>query len=237
LIPARDAITQVRKGSLLVVDVRPAAEFERFRIPGSLNIPPQFVKTKAFLKSQSFALVNEGRSSASLEQLCTDLRAAGYRQAAVVRGGINAWRMARGTVEGDLLAQRSLVRMRPSEYAIERAYPDWLVVNLSNASKDDASAFLPGAVGLSAKGGDKKFVAALKSTVTKRTRKGMELKVLIVDSDGADYEKLEPSLQGALANQVYFLDGGLTGYRKFWTEQSAIWAAAERPRRGPNCGT
>jgi hypothetical protein len=72
--------------------------------------------------------------------------------------------------------------------------------------------------------------------VAKRTRKGNDPKLLIVDDDGTHYDKLEPLLQAALPNEVYFLDSGVRGYKKFWTEQTAIWAAVDRPRRRPGCG-
>lgn len=57
-----------------------------------------------------------------------------------------------------------------------------------------------------------------------------------MNSDGTSYEKLEPQIQAAMPNEVYFLDGGFNGYRKFWKEQAAIWAAAAHPPKKPRCG-
>ena len=45
---------------IVLVDVRGRKEFNRFRIPGSINIPLHFIKTKTFLRTKSLVLVNEG---------------------------------------------------------------------------------------------------------------------------------------------------------------------------------
>jgi hypothetical protein len=47
---------------VLLIDVRRSSEYERFRIPGSLNLAPFAIKSKAFLKNKNIVLVNEGRS-------------------------------------------------------------------------------------------------------------------------------------------------------------------------------
>jgi rhodanese-related sulfurtransferase len=217
--------------------VRPASQFERFRIADSLNIPAPFVKTKSFLKDQAFALVNEGRDSSSLEERCKELRASGFKHATVLRGGINGWRRAGGAVSGDLIAQRELTRMRPAEYAVERAYPDWLVVTVADVSRKDIFQLLPDAVPVSLRKDDRRLPADIQAQLAKRKRKGGDLRVLIVDRDGASYDRLEPVLTAGLKQEFYFLDGGFEGYKRFWSEQAAVWAAAARPQRPPGCRT
>lgn len=236
LMAPKQALGQYKKGSLFVVDVRAAAEFERYRIPGAMNIPLSFVKTKAFLKGQPFVLVDANPASGALESACQQLREAGFKQAAVLRGGLVGWRRVNGTIEGDLLAQRRLNRMAPGEFAEEGGYADWLVVSVASAPEGELSKFLPKAVALPAATDDARFAAELKSAVAKRMRKGTELNVLIVDDDGRRIEKLESLVPSGLANPVLFLEGGLAGYRKFWTEQAAIWAAADRGPKRPRCG-
>ena len=236
LLPARQAIQQAGKSELLLVDVRPLREYERYRIAGSLNMPLTFVKTKPFLKNRPFALVNEGRDSAQLEAACQELRAQGFARATVLQGGLSAWRRAKGALDGDALAQRELTRMHHAEFADEGNYADWVVVSIASAPPKDVQALFPQAVSVPATDEADKLVAAVKSAVARRTRKGAEPKVLVVDDDGTRYDRIEAAMTAALAQNVFFLDGGVNGYRKFWSEQATIWAAAAKPPRKPACG-
>jgi rhodanese-related sulfurtransferase len=236
LVPGARAVALAKKGELLIVDTRRESDFAQYRIPGSLNIQLSFVKTKAFLKDRAFALVNEGRSTAALENACRELRAAGFKRAGVLQGGLGGWRNAKGVVEGDLLAQRALTRMAPAEFAEEGGYGDWLVASVASVPPKELDKFLPRAVPLASGKDDSRFAAALKAAAAKRARKGVDLKVLVVDDDGSRIEKLESLVPAGTASQVVFLEGGLAGYRKFWTEQAAIWAALDRGPRRPRCG-
>jgi len=236
LMPARQAVALAAKGSLLIVDTRSEPEFERYRIPGSMNIPAAFVKTKAFLRGQAFVLASEGQTTAALEETCEALRAAGFKQAAVLRGGLSGWKKAKGTVEGDLLAQRDLDRMKAVEYAEEGAYGDWLVASVADMPAQELTKFFPKAMALPNAKDDTKFSVSLGAAIAKRARKGLDLKVLVVDDDGSRIERLESRLPPTLAGQVFFLEGGVAGYRRFWSEQAAIWAALDRGPKKPRCG-
>jgi rhodanese-related sulfurtransferase len=236
LLPGTRAVAMARKGELLMVDTRHESAFEQYRIPGSFNIPLSFVKTKAFLKERAFVLVNEGRSTSVLEDACRELRAAGFKRAAVLRGGLSGWRNGKGVIEGDLLAQRELTRMPPAEFAEEAGYGDWLIASVASVASRELEKFLPKAVPLPDAKDDSRFAAALRAAVAKRTRKDIDLKVLVVDDDGSRIERLEGLVPAGTATQVVFLEGGLAGYRKFWTEQAAIWAALDRSPRRPRCG-
>jgi rhodanese-related sulfurtransferase len=236
LMPAKQAVALAARGALLIVDTRSEPEFERYRIPGSMNIPAAFVKTKAFLRGHAFVLANAGQTSAALEETCEALRAAGFKQAAVLRGGLSGWKKAQGVVEGDLLAQRELDRMQPVEYAEEGAYGDWLVASVADLPAQELTKFFPKAMPLPNAKDDTKFITDLDAAMIKRARKGLDLKVLIVDDDGSRIERLESRLPAALAGQVFFLEGGVAGYRRFWSEQAAIWAALDRGPKQPRCG-
>ena len=53
------------KQEIILVDGRKSDAFEKFRIPGSINIPLYAVKTKAFLRTKLLVLVNEGYGTAN----------------------------------------------------------------------------------------------------------------------------------------------------------------------------
>ena len=76
------------KQEIMLIDVRKEADFERCRIPGSLNIPLHTLKTKAFLKSKPLALINKGYNSGTLEKKCLRLMEAGFTDVSFVIGGL-----------------------------------------------------------------------------------------------------------------------------------------------------
>ena len=62
-ISAESVLQKMRENQdIVLVDIRRRVEFEKFRIPGSINIPLFAIKTKAFLKSKSLVIVDEGYS-------------------------------------------------------------------------------------------------------------------------------------------------------------------------------
>ena len=79
------------KQEIILIDVRKRDEFEKFRIPGSINIPLFAIRTKAFLKSKSLVLVNEGYNYTQLERECAYLRKSGFR-VWLLNGGLYYWR-------------------------------------------------------------------------------------------------------------------------------------------------
>jgi rhodanese-related sulfurtransferase len=68
------------KPEAILIDVRPKAEFEKLRIPGSLNIDLFAVKTKTFLQSKPLVLIGEGYRYRELEEETRLLRKAGFTE-------------------------------------------------------------------------------------------------------------------------------------------------------------
>lgn len=86
----------VNRDNALVVDLRPAADFEKGHIPGAKNVQPsQFDpehKSLAAAKSLPIVLVcKNGQASADAARR---LRKAGFERVHVLDGGIGAWQQA-----------------------------------------------------------------------------------------------------------------------------------------------
>lgn len=86
----------VNRDNALVVDLRPAADFEKGHIPGAKNVQPsQFDpehKSLAAAKSLPIVLVcKNGQASADAAKR---LRKAGFERVHVLDGGIGAWQQA-----------------------------------------------------------------------------------------------------------------------------------------------
>jgi rhodanese-related sulfurtransferase len=92
---------------ITLVDVRDAGEFEKFRIPGSINIPLFAIKTKTFLKSKPLVLINNGQNYKQLTDECTVLSKAGFI-VSMLDGGLYQWKRKNGRLEGDVFAQKEL---------------------------------------------------------------------------------------------------------------------------------
>ena len=232
------SVTSVRKelltGRVALIDVRHADAFNRYNIPASLNIPLYAVKTKAFLKDKHVVLLNEGTSATTLEQACSDLRRTGFSKVSIMEGGLHAWAGQGGSIAGDILAVDQLKWMTSQDLFAERQYDDWIVFDFSAKQDPAMRQWLPKkleSVKFSAK-------AAAIVKVATAGKKGQDRafhNILIVNEKGAGYEKIESLMRKAGLKQIYYLQGGLAGYRDFLTQQTAMWNQKDKPLKLPAC--
>jgi len=82
---------QLDGGKRMIVDLRDEKAFNRFHIPGALNILPHHVKGKAFIRNRAVLLVDDGRGHKQAQAVCGELRELGV-DATVLRGGLRHWR-------------------------------------------------------------------------------------------------------------------------------------------------
>jgi thioredoxin len=95
-----DLAVLLQSGRAVAVDVREAAAFARYRIPGALNVPaPEVVSRAAELAPRDGRVrVLYGRGGDEGKELAAQLRAAGVH-AAFLAGGFLHWEAARLPVE------------------------------------------------------------------------------------------------------------------------------------------
>jgi rhodanese-related sulfurtransferase len=208
------------KQEIILIDVRDGREFEKFRIPDSLNIPLYAIKTKNFLKHKILILLNEGHGYSSLERECLQLRDTGFT-VFIMDGGLNRWKRKLGPLEGNALAETELNRIPPSVFFQEKNYNNWIVLDCSKAKKAEAGYLLPQAVAITSPDNAEKTAAQLKS-VLERQQKNPFVSVLIVNDKGQEYEKTEKLIQKAGVANVFSLKGGVEAYLGFLEQQAAI---------------
>ena len=233
-ISADAAIAAVAKGGSLVVDVRDADSFAKYRITSSMNMPLHAVRTKNFLKRSSVILVNEGRDTAPLDVACQDLRRAGFTKVSILDGGLHAWRQKAGSLAGDVIAQKDLNKMKPAELFEEVAYNDWVIADFSGISKIEVAKYLPQSVSKSLSNDEKRFLKDYKDLVSQR--KG-NARVVLVTRRGEEYDKLSEWLRRAGEPVPLMLDGGYEGYKQFTHSQVAIWTRVDNPPHRKGCST
>lgn len=103
----------------LIVDIRPQADFEKVRIPGSINLSPSELLTTTALKPRLLLVVDKGFGRTELAQLCAKAQGRGFRNLRILQGGVAAWHAADKPLEGLPQHFASLHTIEPRELLVE----------------------------------------------------------------------------------------------------------------------
>jgi rhodanese-related sulfurtransferase len=232
VLPGSKAIS----GTVLV-DVRTRNEFEKARIPGSLNIDLFAVKTKTFLKGQPIVLVGEGYRYGQLEAETRGLRRAGFT-VTILDGGLTKWRQKKGHIEGDAFAQRQLNRVPPQVFFEERDYDHWVFMDATTEPLQGFGRLISGSVPLVSSIDGNELARQMKAILARNTSRPFPL-FLIFDERGESYERIERLVSSSGIPDVYFLQGGINGYRSFLQQQASLLDSEDQPGKSvgrcPTC--
>jgi rhodanese-related sulfurtransferase len=222
-----DALKRLKgEPDLVLADVRSPAEYARLRIAGSLGIPLAFLRSKSFLKARSVILVGDGfRNSALLEE-CRRLRQEGI-DAALLDGGLAAWSLKGYPLQGDRLELSALRRVSPQVAHQERGRTAVTVLAFSRELRPENPTAFGSLVHFPAGFTDPGSAARLKAAVA---RTGCLEPVLVATEAGDGYDLLARQLSDA-GISAFFLDGGLTAYRRHIEELSLSWGSREKRLR------
>jgi len=233
-VTARELARWREAGDLVIVDPRPAAEFRRVRIPGSINLPLRSLVQRAYLKTRRILLVDRGYLSGELEVGCRELRAAGFASVGIIEGGLNAWSQSMGDLEGDRLARAGLSRIPARELARATRLDHWLVVDVSENGVPDLAELFAGAVRVPLRGDPAEFRRELGGVIQTRERGPGALFVAIVEADEGRHVYVARALASLGVIHAFFLDGGLGAYRDLLASERERLARAEV--LGGDCG-
>ncbi len=207
-----------KKQKMLLIDVRRREKFEKFNIPGSINIPLFAIKTKPFLKAKPLILINEGYTYTNLERECERLRKSGFN-VWLLNGGLNYWRALGAPLRGDLFSQKALNKISPRNFHAEKDNNSWLMIDVSPSKSTDARSLIPQSIFIPRLNEEKKFILTLKRTLATYRDKPF-VSVLIWNEKGEQYDDIEKSVRNANFKNVFYLKGGVDAYRKFLEEQA-----------------
>ncbi len=225
-----------QKQDLVLVDVRDESYFESFRIPGSINIPLFALRTKTFLKRKQLILINKGFMYGPLEQECRNLKDSGFTRVSILKGGLQYWKQKGAPLEGDVFAQKKLNEVSPREFFSERNYDSLAVVDVSEAMGPEARQLMPGAKSLPYRGQAKKFVGELKKMLYRHEGDTL-MSVLIYNRNGTYPERMVSLILKAGIKSVFYLRGGLEGYRTFLKQQALIRQTKNNRKTVKRCVT
>lgn len=216
LIGAQAAVAAVSTSkNVELVDVRSIDLYVQSHARGSLNVSPFALEAREDLKAKTVILVNDGIADPALLAYIDRLKSIGFKDVHLLAGGLRAWQLAGGTLEGT--PNSSLAQLSPNDFYSEQRSPNgWLVVDLDNTPASIPTAYPVTHIPL---GTDPKaFVKKLASALVDQP--GV-LHVLIASGQGNGYDQIESMLSGAkLSAPVYYLQGGSHAYITYSREQT-----------------
>ena len=228
IISAESVLSKIKhKQKIVFVDVRNSTEFERVRIPGSINIPLYFIKSKAFLKLKPLVLVNTGYPYTQLERECKSLRDKGFN-ASILAGGILSWYRKGGQLKGDILALKSYNKISPRIFFQEKDYAKQIVLDVSKEHTQASKKLIPYATHIpffndsaeldllvSAPTAESKYNPNFSDFRASAVNKEGIKYFLIFNENGDHYEKIEKAVQKKGLENTFYLKGGLNAYKRF----------------------
>lgn len=211
-------LERFRKNEVVLVDLRGKDDFNRFRIPGSINSPAFAIKKKPLLESKPLVLANEGYSYIHVERECKILRGAGFT-VSILDGGLNAWRRIGGPIEGEVFPQDELNKIPPQAFFEEKNYKHWIVIDISQSNAHD---LIPGVVSIPYSKDSESFVSEI-NKVMRENKNDPFCSILVASKKGDSYDEIEILLRNMEPKNIFFLIGGIEGYEDFLKKQVLVW--------------
>lgn len=216
----------------VVVDARGNTAYQAFHIEGALNLSSLDLRSKPYWRSKAVVLVGDGKSERELYSECTRLKRLGYKQVAVLRGGMPLWLAEGQPVAGRAPAAAQLARLSVAEFLHESGNLDNLVI----LSKP-----------LAALQGDLPFALVLPQMTPEsvkaalelhhKERKGVPLSAVVLASDSGMAEQQIEALQNLLKPlPLLVYTDSREAYVRQRAVQKAIWSAQARGPKQPACG-
>lgn len=223
MIPATTMMQKIKQEKhIFLVDIRHEAQFSKFKIPGSINIPLSFIKTKPFLKTKPIVIIHEGFGYSQIIQEATPLKEKGF-DIKILEGGLVAWKHIGGAIVGDPFTQKDLNKMPARAFFMEKDYEEWIILNACRNPSETQKKIIPKAIHTPEKIPDivqaiftNKPLSKQKITVPRNTPLAA---VIIFNETGKDYDKLEKEINKTFAHKVFFLEGGIEAYQTFLNYQ------------------
>ena len=231
------SLLKIRKNgdNAVLIDIRSNENFQKVRIPGSINIPLYALKTKDFLKSKLLVLINEGDGYQMLERECEKLKKLGFQSIYILYGGLNYWNDVDGSLEGDFFAIESISDIEPAGYFVDRNYDDWLVIDVSKSEGKMAGNIIPGRKTIPYSKNNEFFLSNIEKVISAHDNPLLKY-ILIVNEDGRGYGQLKQIIKNdKKIKNVFFLIGGLAEYKTFLQNQTA--AGNQRKKTIKKCNT
>ena len=231
LISVKDAIEEKRKNPRMIfVDVRTEDAFQNIHIPGSINVPLHFVKTKGYLHNMTVILVSQGHRHSRLLLQAELLNKKGIKTV-VLAGGLAAWSQQDGDLAGPGSAEPGM--LHEVDPAALSAIEITRFIDVSAEKLEGDSPLFSGAEHVPVSSQDD--LPALAALID--GKRSSSLATVLIFNRKGEYSRLE-NLPAKCRTTLFFLQGGSEGYGKEMLRQQAILEPkSERMKTIGGCST
>lgn len=220
-VPAGQAVPLLKEPvPPLLIDLRPADLYAQAHAAGALNMKPVDLQMLQKPKGDSILIFGTGAANSTLLARIDRLKQRGIRDVRIVSGGLRAWQLAGGPMEGSAAAASSTVALiSPLDFYVEqKSGNNWLVVM---TDKTPVGASIPSAYPIRTIPWSSGSSAFVKSLATAVAAEGPQGRVLISNTLGSGYDQIEATLRAAKVNlPVYYLQGGNQVYTTYSQQQT-----------------
>jgi rhodanese-related sulfurtransferase len=214
-----------QRKNFLLIDVRNSKAFNELHIPGSVNIPAHFIKTKTHVTYSPLVLIDQGLSFHRLYPICENLRKMGFN-ARILEGGIHAWNAQGGDLVYSSARQTDIGSVSPEHFIKEKCYPTRLVCDVSSNRSEASMKWLPYAVHLPLNGDVVKQMKMIERFHRSHCVNGFKT-IILVNSDGNNYRKMINLFDRAGCKNIFYLKGGLNAYEIYLERLQRSWRQPE----------
>jgi len=208
------------KTGIILIDIRSPQDFKRLRIPGSINIPLHFIRSKTYLKPTPIVLIHEGFGYSRLISECRRLKSFGF-EISILDGGLSAWHREGGRLVGDLLALNDMRDISPKEFLPESVYRNILLIDVSSNQTAESIQILPQAVHLPNLMHSPSSQKSMWQMIEAR-RSRLFQSILVFSSSGKNYAEIKQMMERKRID-AFYLQGGLAGYGQYLKNLALSW--------------
>lgn len=220
----------LKRPDTVIADVRPAADYAAFHPNGALNLTAAELRTKPFLKPKTVVLVGSGKAERERYIDCARLKANGFKQAKVLRGGMIAWLSSGQPILGRAPDAAGMGLLSPGELWAETRFNANLVLLAANSK--DLSHEWPSATTI-----PDASLAAIQTALKQRGNKSPPASVVLVMADDKVAASLPGLRQAIQPVPLLAYTGSADAYARQLAQQQAVWDAHARGPKKPRCGS
>lgn len=188
-----------------LIDVRSADEFAEFSIPESMNMPLYSLSLKKYLRNAAIIIISKGYERKELISACEELSQKGFRPM-ILNGGLNAWKMAGGSLSGTYSEPEDLMTIDSSALFREMDSDGQIIICISCDEKSlpDLKKTLPKAFFI----GQSKDQASGVEAIINKKRSGNLQRIVLVGDNIKEVRKLMEKMKTNRDFVFFGLSGG-----------------------------
>jgi rhodanese-related sulfurtransferase len=228
LVNVPDALPFLAQANSILVDLRPAAQYQQAHIPQAMALTLSELTSKPYWRSKTVVLVGSGKDEDQLLRACSHLKQNGYAQVKVLRGGLAQWLLHQQPVLGSPSTQEQLIRISAEELWSEARHAHNLV--LLAPQQHLLHADIKAAIDLP------QLSASAIQTAVRTRPKNTLARIILATSPTTTHEQIQ-ALRSALSPvPLLIYTDTQQAYQHHVTTQQAQWLAQARGPKQPACG-